>query len=102
MNRREERSQQLIVPYDTPVPVGILPALRLIGVTFAESLGVRGPSGAVVFLFGTSYVCVFPVVANAISYREGNLRLLAMDCGERWLLNDTRPTFKPGIMRQSL
>ena len=78
----------------------ILPTLRPFGGAVTEISGVRGPSGAVVFLFGTSYVCIFPVVADIISHRDGNLHLLALSYGEGWFLDDTHPTFKPGIILQ--
>ena len=70
---REERCQQLIAPKGTLVPVDILPTLGLFGGAVTENSGIRGPSGAVVFLFGTSYVCIFPVVADIITHRRGDL-----------------------------
>ena len=97
---QEERCQQLIAPNNTLVPVDILPTLGWLGGTVTEISGVRGPSGAVVFLFGTRYVCIFPVVADIITHREGNLQLLVLSYGEGWFLDDTHPTFKPGIMLQ--
>ena len=61
---REERYQQLIAPQGILVQLDILPTLPLFGGAATEISGVSGPSGTVVFLFGTNYVCIFPVVAD--------------------------------------
>ena len=83
--------------WGTLVPVDILPTLRLFG---GAVTGISGDIGAGFFLFGTSYAWVFPVIADILTHHEGNLRLLASSYGEGWLLNDSRPIFKCGIILQ--
>ena len=73
MDGRGGKYQLLFVPKDILVPVDILPTLGLFGGAVTEISGVRGPSGILVFLFGVSYVCIFPVVADSDTHREGNL-----------------------------
>ena len=76
-------------------PVEVEPVLKLFGGEIPDLSYVRRPVGSVDLLLGVQQAGLFPVVADLVRHRVGNMRLLTSDFGTGMLLDGVHPELQP-------